>query len=629
MSTHIQSISTNAGFLEECPVQFHKGLTCIIGARGTCKSTLVESIRFAFDCDPAKIAILLGEGDGQGEPSYGLIKKTLGAGSVKCHVESKIDDESLKFTLDREVGAELRIYQDGVREHAGSDILHKIEIFSQGDLQRIAEDNSLRIALIDRPNTARIRQLTKERKEYGKSLLRLGSELRTLRVQISTLKQELQPEKTLKEELKQTEEACPKLSPELEANRALFEKRHMIMESVNAVANMQAEVISILSPLNDYVVRFANASSDVSRQEQQETDEIVNLIKKIEGTLRKIGESTSELQSHDLHSAIQKLKKVFDEKNEIFFRLRQEQQAVNEFLKKQQNLRRQIEHMEKLAKDLDNANNKAAAHINERAELRARIAKIDNDIYDLRIKEIDSINKEHSDSVYLTLTSDSTSKGYQAMLFSMLGGSRIRSQEDVAAALAKTFSPAALIDIVESGNGQHFSDVLGRDLGQMNRVVSHLIDHADLYKLEAEEPAAQLDISMYDDGQPKAVETLSKGQKATALLPLILRPLPYPLIFDQPEDDLDNSFINKFLVKAIHELKKKRQLIFVTHNANIPVIGEAEEIVVMSMKDPYAANPSKIGTVDERKQEILDLLEGGAEAFKTREARYKDLLLDS
>jgi DNA repair ATPase RecN len=626
MSTYIKSISTNAGFLEESPVEFDRGLTCIIGARGTCKSTLVESIRFAFDCNPAKISVLLDEGDCKGEPSCGLIKATLGAGSVQCQVHSQTGDELFRFTLDREVGADLRIYQDGVREHSSSDILHKIEIYSQGDLQRIAEVNSLRIALIDRPNAGKIIKLSKERKDCAEQLFKLGSDIRTLRVQISTLKQELQPEKTIREELQQTEEKCPKLSPELEVNRALFEKRSMIIESLNTVASMQSEVISILAPVNNYIVRFANASNVVAQQEQRETNKVLALIQNIEVALRKIGQSTAELQSYDLQTAIATLKKVFDEKNDIFYKLRQEQQTVNEFLKKQQNLRRQIEHMEKIAKELESASNKATALIRERDDVRAKIARIDNEIFDLRIKEIDSINKEHSDSVYLTLTSDSISKGYQALLSYMLGGSRIRAQEEVAAVLAKTFSPSALIDIVESGSGQNFADVLGRDLGQMNRVVSHLLDHPDLYKLESEEPAAQLDISMYDDGQPKAVETLSKGQKATALLPLILRPLPYPLLFDQPEDDLDNSFINRFLVKAIHDLKKKRQLIFVTHNANIPVIGEADKVIVMSMKNPRAAKPPKIGTVDERKQEILDLLEGGAEAFKAREARYGELL---
>jgi ATPase subunit of ABC transporter with duplicated ATPase domains len=192
--------------------------------------------------------------------------------------------------------------------------------------------------------------------------------------------------------------------------------------------------------------------------------------------------------------------------------------------------------------------------------------------------------------------------------------------------LAETFSPAALIDVVESGSGQLFAETLDRDLGQMNRVVAHLAEHADLYTLEAEPPVARLDITLFDNGQPKPVEALSKGQKATALLPLILRPLPYPLIVDQPEDDLDNNFIFHSLVKSVQKLKLARQVIFVTHNANIPVLGGADRVVVMNMQSPHLAAPCITGTVDERRQEILDLLEGGAEAFQRREQRYHDLL---
>jgi hypothetical protein len=98
------------------------------------------------------------------------------------------------------------------------------------------------------------------------------------------------------------------------------------------------------------------------------------------------------------------------------------------------------------------------------------------------------------------------------------------------------------------------------------------------------------------------------------------------LIIDQPEDDLDNSFIFSSLVKAIRHLKTKRQLIFVTHNANIPVLGDAERVIVMSMRTPSRANPPAVGEVEERKHDILHLLEGGAQAFREREARYHDLL---
>jgi energy-coupling factor transporter ATP-binding protein EcfA2 len=160
----------------------------------------------------------------------------------------------------------------------------------------------------------------------------------------------------------------------------------------------------------------------------------------------------------------------------------------------------------------------------------------------------------------------------------------------------------------------------------MTRVVAHLGDHPDLYGLETELPVARLEVTLFDVGEPKAVETLSKGQRATALLPIILRPLPYPLLFDQPEDDLDNSFVFNSLIATLRHLKGKRQLIFVTHNANIPVLGDAEKVVVMHMEGPTKAAPALTGSVDSRKKEILNLLEGGAEAFVERERYYGELL---
>jgi energy-coupling factor transporter ATP-binding protein EcfA2 len=170
------------------------------------------------------------------------------------------------------------------------------------------------------------------------------------------------------------------------------------------------------------------------------------------------------------------------------------------------------------------------------------------------------------------------------------------------------------------------AELLDRDLGQMTRVISHLADHPDLYTLESALPSAKLQITMYDNGQPKPVESLSAGQRATALLPIILRDLPYPLIFDQPEDDLDNKFIFGSLIKIVRDLKLRRQIIFVTHNANIPVLGGADRVIVMHMESPTLAALPRTGSVDECKSDILDLLEGGAEAFAAREEQYHELL---
>jgi hypothetical protein len=97
-------------------------------------------------------------------------------------------------------------------------------------------------------------------------------------------------------------------------------------------------------------------------------------------------------------------------------------------------------------------------------------------------------------------------------------------------------------------------------------------------------------------------------------------------VFDQPEDDLDNRFIFRTLVDAVRQLKLERQLIFVTHNANIPVLGEADNVIVMRMETPTKAAPPVTGSVDEVKEHILTLLEGGADAFRRRHQKYAGLL---
>jgi hypothetical protein len=80
------------------------------------------------------------------------------------------------------------------------------------------------------------------------------------------------------------------------------------------------------------------------------------------------------------------------------------------------------------------------------------------------------------------------------------------------------------------------------------------------------------------------LDALSTGQKATAVLLLLLLDSDAPLVVDQPEDDLDNRFITESIIPRMKEEKRRRQFIFATHNANIPVLGDAELIVGFSAK---------------------------------------------
>jgi predicted ATPase len=631
MPTFLRSISATAGFLEKCRVEFAPGLTCIIGARGTCKSTIIESVRFAFNAQESRVTALIAE-DGQRSPSAepwrGLIRATLGAGSVRCDMSVVSDADKSNQVLEREVGGEPRLLQDGVRERARRDVCPDIEIFSQGDLQRIADDRSdeLRLELIDRPNGARIRTLREDREALGRTLLRIGPRLRELRAQIADLTREAQLVPGIRTELQQAQERAPTSSPELASEEVKYLQRERVIESMEAAIIVRDTVIEQCDDLAEQTRRAAEIAAAVGAQTGIDVTVARDAIAQVERGLAALAQAEAQLTAVDLRSALARASEQYEHDNEAYHQLRQREQAVNESLKQRHHLQRQLNDLERRAAELRKAEDEEQALLRQRAVTREAMQENDNEVYALRIREVDAINAEHGDIVQLTLEMGTGAPAYRDQIMELLSGSRIRAQDEVATALANTFPPAALLDLAESANAQQLADVLQRDVGQMSRVLAHLADHQNLYSLEAEPPATRLGITLYDNGEAKPVETLSKGQKATALLPLILRPLPYPLLFDQPEDDLDNKFIFHSLIQTVRTLKQRRQLIFVTHNANIPVLGEADQVVVMRMRSPVLADAPLAGTVEERKQEILDLLEGGAAAFRQREAQYGDLL---
>lgn len=120
-----------------------------------------------------------------------------------------------------------------------------------------------------------------------------------------------------------------------------------------------------------------------------------------------------------------------------------------------------------------------------------------------------------------------------------------------------------------------------------------------------------------------SMDKLSMGQKGTVLLKLFLAEGNYPLIVDQPEDNLDNKFIFEEVVTAFRDAKKDRQIIIATNNANLVVNTDAEQIIVAE----YENNEIRynIGTLENKeiRKAILPILEGGDTAFNQREKRYE------
>jgi energy-coupling factor transporter ATP-binding protein EcfA2 len=122
----------------------------------------------------------------------------------------------------------------------------------------------------------------------------------------------------------------------------------------------------------------------------------------------------------------------------------------------------------------------------------------------------------------------------------------------------------------------------------------------------------------------KMPNELSVGLRGTfyVCLKLATDSFSTPFVFDQPEDDLDNDFIMKELVPIFKEIKKYRQVIVVTHNANLVVNADAEQIIVAKNENEHISYTS--GSLEDEtiRESVYNILEGGYDAFKKREQKY-------
>ena len=118
----------------------------------------------------------------------------------------------------------------------------------------------------------------------------------------------------------------------------------------------------------------------------------------------------------------------------------------------------------------------------------------------------------------------------------------------------------------------------------------------------------------------------SAGQQATALLTVLLNQSGIPLLIDQPEDDIDNRAIDH-IIQNIWDAKKKRQLVFTSHNANLVVNGDAELVICCDYKDSTSQTIGILkeeGAIDKKavRNEITSVMEGGEKAFRLRKDKY-------
>jgi hypothetical protein len=149
----------------------------------------------------------------------------------------------------------------------------------------------------------------------------------------------------------------------------------------------------------------------------------------------------------------------------------------------------------------------------------------------------------------------------------------------------------------------------------------------DLDELDLWFPDDSLEV-MYRPREGEGLRPISQGspgQKTAALLAFLLSYGTEPILLDQPEDDLDNQLIFNLVTQQLIENKTRRQVIVVTHNANIVVNGDAELVLALESRGGQTAYQAQGGLQDDKvRQTICEVMEGGEKAFELRYRRIKE-----
>jgi len=215
-------------------------------------------------------------------------------------------------------------------------------------------------------------------------------------------------------------------------------------------------------------------------------------------------------------------------------------------------------------------------------------------------------------------------KEYSATLENFVQGSGLdKPNVEKIASSPKVPDGIALADFARQGK-----DKLVQEIGLTDKRAQQLLaflqeDEQRFFELELLSPDDHVRIALNINNTSHPLEKLSAGQRATAMLLILLTQQERLLLIDQPEDDLDNRFIFDDIVPLLRKQKGKRQLIAATHNPNIPVLAHAELIVALEARDEKAQIALQ-GAMDNRAIQnfVRKVMEGGEKAFRLRAEKY-------
>lgn len=620
----VESVKWSGGFLDELSLSFNPDLNVLIGGRGTGKSTIVESLRAVLGRKPLTDRALVHHEEMLSDAAV------LGRGTKIEVTLNCVTPSPHKVRIERVLPSEAALYDvaTGARLARNvDDVAGGIDVYGQRELAEIADDPELRTDLLRRflPNvTDREMRETEARAE----LSRTAREILDVLTETDELDQQLATQPSLEERLRLFTEAGV-------AGQLAAQARHQTEDQLLSV--VEQRVASINGRLDALDV---SASLSRSFLQEQSGDELpdASLLEKIQsifdGAFNRMVRAAAELEdaSFDMARALGALRDDWNARSagieREFSRVQRHVQSQGADAGEYLTVRRQVETLRQTASRRSELGERLVTLRDQR--LTALVMLESTAAEELR--RLQRVGRRLSGKldglVRVSVSSPDDRSPVMKLIRSRVSG-RLDKVEEWLRHWPE-FSPRALADLARSGM-EKFAETAGVSLDQAQRVAGAPEDLLlGIEELELT-PRTDIELNIGAQGSPvwRPLNRLSTGQKATALLLLLMLEEQGPLIIDQPEDDLDNQFIYAGIVPRLRGLKGKRQLIFASHNANIPVLGDAELISVMNVHhdSDVAAGvspPEHRGSIDEpRVRELVEeLLEGGRKAFEIRRYRY-------
>lgn len=617
----ILAATWEGGFLSDTSVHFNDNLNVLVGGRGTGKSTMIESLRYALGLEPP--------GEEARKAHDGFIRDVLGAGTKISILVRSYKPSVRCYTIERSVPNPPIVKDETgqILTLSPKDVMPGVEVFGQHEISELTRKREKLTLLLER-FVDRDPAFPDRTSRLKLDLERSRSRIVDVRREMTALDERLAALPGLNETQKRFQEAG--LEERLKEKSLLIREERLFADLGERLDPLR-ELRDALRDTLPFDTAFVSAKALEGLPNAAILSDLGSILETLSTRLMAItGQLTEVLAEAD--SAVAETKARWDKERkaieETYERILRELQKSNvdgaEFIR----LRKQIEELRPLREKKEALKRNLGSYEAHRRKLLAEWEDARAGEY----REFERAAKKVSRILRNRVRVEVTMAGDREPLKQLIreiGGnltsalSRLESLEAISLSdLAQRCREGKEALVKHYG----FTPGCAQRISEADPSLFMRIEELDL-------PATtKIELNTAPAGEPETwrpLEALSTGQKATAVLLLLLLESDAPLIVDQPEDDLDNRFITEGIVPIIKQEKQRRQFIFSTHNANIPVLGDAELILGLAASGEGTEGhakiaPEQMGSIDSGpvRELVEEILEGGKDAFETRRSKY-------